>query len=146
MAATALSTGGRRLVKPMPVLAALALLAGCSGPGNQFARAPVDPVTTASITSEPGTSISLIDLDAMRQAISGSLAVLAGGTVFWSNSESGSDGIIEFATIESEASCRPFAVTVSDLRGIRRYRSEACPGSEGGWDFAEITPEDSVLL
>jgi hypothetical protein len=82
----------------------------------------------------------------MREAIRGSLAVLAGGTVFWSNSESGSDGIIEFATIEGEASCRPFEATVSDLRGIRRYRSEACPSSDGAWDFADLTPEDSVLL
>jgi hypothetical protein len=146
MAAFALSTGGVRLVKRLPMLPLAALLAACSGPADNFSPPPIDPVTTASISSRPPAGISPVDLASMREAIRGSLAVLAGGTVFWSNSESGSDGIIEFATIEGEASCRPFEATVSDLRGIRRYRSEACPGRDGAWDFADLTPEDSVLL
>jgi hypothetical protein len=146
MAAFALSTGRARLVKRLPMLPVVALLAACSGPADNFSPPPIDPLTTASISDGPAISISAIDLDSMREAIRGSLAVLTGGTIFWSNSESGSDGIIEFAADDAAETCRPFAATVSDLRGIRRYRSEACPGSDGAWDFAEITPEDSVLL
>ncbi len=145
MAASALSTGLLRSAKRVPILA-LAVAAGCSGPAYRFVAPQIDPVTTASVSNAPTANISPIDLAAMRKAISGSLSVLTGGTVFWSNSESGSDGIIEFAVDDAADNCRPFSATVSDLRGIRRYRSEACPQSGGSWDFAEITPEDGVLL
>lgn len=146
MAASALSTDLRRLAGRLPIGALAALAAACSGPADRFGAPAIDPVTTASFAEKSETSISPIDLASMREAISGSLSVPTGGTVFCSNRKSGSDGIIEFAVDDTADSCRPFSATVSDLRGIRRYRSEACPGSDGGWDFAEITPEDSVLL
>ena len=42
--------------------------------------------------------------------------------------------------------CRAFATTVNDLRGIRRYRGEACQTGDAGWRLTGIVPEDSVLL
>jgi hypothetical protein len=146
MAAFALSTARRRVGKAVPVALA-AVLAGCSGLGLPFGLPPIDPVTTASIPEEPARGISAVDLASMKEAIRGSLAVVSGGTVFWSNGLTGSGGTIEFAAATDEAAaCRPFWATVNDLRGVRRYRSEACPVDGGSWDFAEVRPMDGVLL
>ena len=73
-----------------------------------------------------------------------------GEVIDWTNPDTGSNGTISpLASARNEPdgrNCRAFSLTVSDVRGIRRYRGDACRAPDGMWQLFEVVPEDSALL
>ena len=65
----------------------------------------------------------------------------------WLNPDTGSTGTITATATASEGKflCRSFATTVNDLRGIRRYRGEACAPDGGRWQLRGVTPDDAAI-
>ena len=45
----------------------------------------------------------------------------------------------------NSVSCRTFATTVNDIRGIRRYRGDACTTAGGRWQLRTVTPDDAAI-
>lgn len=140
------------------VVVSTALLSGC-GLSPLAERAEVDPVTTGAIARPAPTPVKKTVVDALdpsdweriRLTASTTMLSSAEGDVFdWTNAETGSNGTIAAsgAARQDPAAglCRPFSLTVSDLRGIRRYRGEACRSADGMWRLIGVLPEDSALL
>jgi len=120
------------------VLGGLALTAaGCSATA-------LDPLHTGSVVrASVADAVDPSDWEAVRRTIAD-----IGSDAFdqaWKNPKTGSSG-----TVTAEAGdggpCRAFATTVNDLRGIRRYRGEACRDGSAGWRLTGVVPEDGVLL
>lgn len=123
------------------VLGGLALAAaGCTATA-------IDPVHTGSLVrATVADSVDPSDWEAVRRTIAG-----IGGEAFdqaWKNPKTGSSGTVMAEAPEPRADgvCRAFATTVNDLRGVRRYRGEACQDGNEGWRLTGIVPEDSLLL
>jgi surface antigen len=123
------------------VLGGIALIAaGCSATA-------IDPTQTGSVVRASATDgVDPSDWEAVRRTIAE-----IGEDAFdlaWKNPKTGSSGTVTAMAPESRADgvCRAFATTVNDLRGIRRYRGEACHDGNAGWRLSGIVPEDSVLL
>lgn len=126
------------------VLGGLALtMAGCSATA-------IDPTYTGSVVRATVTdSVDPSDWEAVRRTIAeiGEIGENA-FDLAWKNPRTGSSGTVTAMAPESRADgvCRAFATTVNDLRGIRRYRGEACHDGNAGWRLSGIVPEDSLLL
>jgi hypothetical protein len=123
------------------VLGGLALAAaGCSATA-------IDPAYTGSVVrATVADSVDPSDWEAVRRTIAG-----IGEDAFdqaWKNPKTGSSGTVTAMASEARADgvCRAFATTVNDLRGIRRYRGEACHDGDAAWRLTGIVPEDSLLL
>lgn len=122
-------------------LAGLALtMAGCSATA-------IDPTQTGSVIRAAVTDgVDPSDWETVRRTI----AEIGEGAfdLAWKNPKTGSSGTVSAMEPESRAGgvCRAFATTVNDLRGIRRYRGEACRTGDSGWNLTGIVPEDSLLL
>ncbi|MCX5512395.1 hypothetical protein C3941_10025 [Kaistia algarum] len=72
-----------------------------------------------------------------------------GEVLDWTNTDTGSNGTLSplaASRAEGDRQCRAFALTISDLRGIRRYRGDACHTADGMWQLFGVTPEDGALL
>jgi surface antigen len=88
------------------------------------------------------------DWEAVRRIVSSAPADAAPNRLSWSNPTTGSTGavsILALADARGGAFCRPFATTINDARGIRRYRGEACRQGNGMWRLRTVTPDDAVL-
>ena len=48
-------------------------------------------------------------------------------------------------TDQNGAVCRPFATTINDERGVRRYRGDACLRTDGRWQLNGVTADDALL-
>jgi hypothetical protein len=146
---------------PVSLLAAVALLAfsltGCAGlglPFNEAAAGGGEPVRHPSLVStkinaKASDQVDPTDWMAVRQAL-GRIPESAGpGTSFdWRNGLTNSDGTVSLLTAavrERGTLCRGFATTINDLRGIRRYRGEACHGSDG-WQLSGVLPDSGTAL
>ena len=123
------------------ILGGLALAAaGCSSTA-------IDPTQTGSVVRASVTDgVDPSDWETVRRTIAE-----IGEDAFdlaWKNPKTGSSGTVTAMAPESRADgvCRAFATTVNDLRGIRRYRGEACRSGNAGWRLSDVVPEDSVLL
>ena len=123
------------------VLGVIALTAaGCS-------TTSLDPIQTGGVIRAAVTDgVDPSDWETVRQTIA-----TIGSDAFdraWQNPKTGSSGTITALAAEPRAGslCRAFATTVNDLRGIRRYRGEACQSANAGWRLTGIVPEDSLLL
>jgi hypothetical protein len=146
-----------RQSQPFPRSIALAislaaLLAGCAGMGLP---GPADTMTTGSIptgrsqvVASVSTGVDPSDWETVREALSG-MAGAGGGQrdIPWRNPVTGSAGTITAYAAEEKGPdlCRSFATTLSDMRGVRRYRGEACERA-GTWRLTGVAPEDSKLL
>lgn len=123
------------------VLGGLALaIAGCSATA-------IDPTETGSVVRATVTDgVDPSDWETVRRTI----AETGAGALdqAWQNPKTGSSGTVTATAPEPRAGgvCRTFATTVNDLRGIRRYRGEACRTGDSGWNLTGIVPEDSLLL
>ncbi len=111
-----------------------AFTVGMAGDGRNFVAAAVADHVDPS------------DWEAVRQALA-SLAEEA-RDLAWQNPRTGSSGTLTVTGTETRDGdvCRDFATTLNDVRGVRRYRGEACRGDGGGWRLSGIIPDDSVLL
>jgi surface antigen len=136
--------GGERQSLPYfraAVLGGLALTtAACSA-------VAIDPTRTGSVVRATVTdTVDPSDWETVRRTIaeiSGDALDLA-----WKNPKTGSSGTVTAMAAEARTGglCRSFATTVSDYRGIRRYRGEACRTGDAGWQLSGIVPEDGLLL
>ncbi|HVZ14795.1 MAG TPA: RT0821/Lpp0805 family surface protein [Bauldia sp.] len=132
-------------------MAALALsLGGCAGLGLPFTGAE----TTASLTAYNGRAVQPIlasavvanqadptDWDTIRRTIEGAPQ---GGKLEWSNAITGSAGSLTVAADTGET-CRAFVTTINDVRGIRRYRGQACVTANGRAQLQNVTADDATL-
>lgn len=122
-------------------LGALALAtAGCSA-------SAIDPTHTGSLVRAAVTDgVDPSDWETVRRTI----AEIGADALdrAWRNPKTGSSGTVTALAPEPRAGgvCRDFATTVSDLRGIRRYRGEACRTGDAAWRLTGIIPDDSALL
>jgi len=123
------------------ILGGLALAAaGCSATA-------IDPTQTGSVIQASVTdSVDPSDWEAVRRTIAD-----IGEDAFdraWKNPRTGSSGTVTAQAPEPRADgvCRDFTTTVNDLRGVRRYRGEACRNGNADWRLSTIVPEDSLLL
>ncbi|WEK52347.1 MAG: RT0821/Lpp0805 family surface protein [Candidatus Kaistia colombiensis] len=132
-------------------------LAGCGlTPGGP--ETEIDTTTTGSITPTVPTATRTVveavapsDWEHIRLTASTFIPGSANGEIIdWTNPDTGSNGTlspVRTAQMESDGrKCRAFALTVSDVRGIRRYKGDACRATDGMWQLFEVVPEDSALL
>lgn len=136
-------------------VAALAMLAaslgGCAGLGLPFGEvqdARISGETTGTITRKVVDQVDPSDWEAVRRTVASVPVDEAMSGVEWTNPDTGSTGTI--ATIDSPVErkgtlCRPFATTVSDARGVRLYRGEACQRVDGRWQLHGMIADDAHL-
>jgi surface antigen len=144
-------------LRPILLIAGCSL-AGCSlMPGGP--EADIDPMTTASIApAKPATptrsvveAVAPSDWEHIRLTASTFIPSSANGDIIdWTNPDTGSNGTLSPVRVARDEpdgrNCRAFSLTVSDVRGIRRYKGDACRAPDGMWQLFEVVPEDSALL
>lgn len=138
------ATGRCQALRGGLVAFALLALAGCGRIGIPLGTAeladnarPQDG-RVALVSASDGVDPS--DWETVRQTVARSVD---GTGIDWSNPLTGSSGTL--LSFDGESDCRTFATTMSDMRGIRRYRGAACQAS-GEWRLTEIVPDDAQLL
>jgi surface antigen len=126
--------------------------AGCARLGLPFneASAGKGPVRSASLVSATVSDrVDPTDWLTVRQTIGRIPANAGAGTTLdWRNALTNSDGTVSLLTAavaHNGTLCRGFTATINDLRGIRRYRGQACRGSDG-WQLSGVVPDDGTLL
>jgi surface antigen len=108
--------------------------------GTTLVSANVNPKATANVDSS--------DWEAMRRALAAAPADSGGTPIAWSNPDTGSDGTITPAAANPGKGgklCRMLSATISDNRGVRLYRGEACQLTNGRWQIVRIAADDATL-
>lgn len=159
MSRTLRSTAGpavaKAAIRNLPALAGIGLallLTGCTSTGRPFVNAGLDRLAVGSIrpvvarldTTPP---VAQSDWEALRRALTSGF-LTAHADIDWSNAATGSNGTITplgTAATRGKVACRAFATTVSDVRGVRRYRGEACRFGDGTWQIGDLTADDAIL-
>jgi len=133
------------------VLALMTLsLGGCAGLGLPFGEAgtagrlalaggSVQPILAIAVVTEQADPA---DWDTIRRTIEG--APTAAARLDWNNAITGSAGSIAIAA-DKGGTCRAFATTINDVRGIRRYRGEACVAPDGRSQLRTVVADDTTL-
>ena len=86
------------------------------------------------------------DWEAIRHAVAATAAESGVDRLPWRNPQTGSAGTIaslSAARAQGKLTCRSFATTINDQRGVRRYRGEACRHGDGGWQLYGMVAEDA---
>lgn len=151
--------GGRKgyLAARALVAGVLALsLGGCAGLGLPFGEAGA-PRTTASIKAPPKAKAILAsatmienvdpsDWETVRREMAGA-SETTNHLLDWINPDTGSSGRISVAAAAERDGvlCRDFATTINDVRGVRRYRGDACLRTDGRWQLRNVTPDDAAI-
>jgi len=141
----------QRAIVRLAAIGALALsLGGCAGLGLPFTGAE----TTGSIAYngravQPILASAMIanqadptDWDTVRRTIEG--APQGGARLEWGNAITGSAGSLTVAA-DTGDTCRAFVTTINDIRGIRRYRGQACVTPNGRSQLRNVTADDATL-
>jgi surface antigen len=145
-------SGSRQLfVRAAAVGSVALLLGGCASVGLPLGEtdlARVSGETTGSIPAKASVvdQVDPSDWEAVRRAVAAISPSVAQSQVEWANPDTGSTGTIATSDPASERAgtlCRPFATTVSDVRGVSRYRGEACQRSDGRWQLYGMIPDDA---
>jgi len=151
--------GGERqsaaLRGPTAIILFAISLGGCAGLGMPFGEAQsmaqvetTGSIHLASARTTGGNTVDQSDWEAVRQAITATAESRVGSSD-WQNPRTGSTGTVSLfdtVTAINDPRCRNFATTVNDMRGIRRYRGEACHLENGKWQLFGILADDSQLL
>ena len=149
----------RKYLRRLPAGASLALvllLSGCAGAGLPFGEFDRSGTQRAALGSVQLTKASLpgdevvepSDWEAIRRIIA-RLPTENSSIAGWSNPVTGSSGEIVVLPVEASklaTKCRAFATTITDIRGIRRYRGQACQPPAGTWQLSDMAPDDTQLL
>ncbi|BCP52561.1 hypothetical protein K32_11780 [Kaistia sp. 32K] len=148
-------------LRPLLLIAGCCGLAGCGlvpgGPESDLdtmttaSIAPARPATPAKPTRSVVEAVAPSDWEHIRLTASTFMPGSTNGDVIdWTNPDTGSNGTlspVRVARTEPDGrNCRAFSLTVSDVRGIRRYKGDACRATDGMWQLFEVVPEDSALL
>ncbi len=149
--------GGRQrqsppFMRPAAIALLASMLGGCAGLGMPFSEtASRDIMSTGSIqkvSAKAGGPTSQSDWEAVRTTVAKAMESKA-ESLAWSNPSTGSSGalsILNTPTATNDANCRNFATTMNDMRGIRRYRGEACRMGNDRWQLFGVLADDSKLL
>ena len=143
-------TGRSRKSQTPVIAAALALIAavGLSG----CARVGLADVTGSIKSKKPSPALVTDRVDPSDwRMVKDALAQMPepgvpGAEMAWQNPQTGSDGTITALTALAKGggpTCRAFATTVNDTRGIRRYRGQACK-IDGDWQLTQVTVDDGT--
>lgn len=138
--------------------AAIALLAlqlgGCAVASLPFAEMSADR-TARSDSANPAVvpvsataAVDPSDWETVRRTLARAPGDAIAEPLYWSNPDTGSTGSVAGLggiVDRSGLTCRPFATTVSDSRGVRRYRGDACQRADGRWQLYGVTPDDAEL-
>jgi surface antigen len=148
--------GGQRQSRAgIPAIAAVALsftLGGCAGMGLPFGEATEARMAQAESARAIPANATVIervdpsDWETIRRSVASVPETLTQETT-WFNPDTGSTGTVG-VSVASEVSgtfCRPFATTINDTRGIRRYRGDACVRTDGRWQLHGIRADDTLL-
>ncbi len=148
----------RQLPRACRAIAAAAFalsLGGCAGLGLPFAAETTSDaaLTTGSIrptlvNASVVDGVDASDWEAIRRTLATIPADATVDRLAWRNPDTGSAGTISglgAAHARGGLACRPFATTVNDQRGVRRYRGEACKLSNGRWQLYGMVGDDAQL-
>jgi surface antigen len=137
--------------------AAMALsLGACSAFGLPGASGEL---ITGSVPANHGVAPTLVsasvvdkvdpsDWETVRRTIAGASATSGVGRIEWTNPDTGSSGTIVGLDVPTDRKgqlCRSFSTTISDARGIRGYRGDACRRTDGRWQLFDMIPDDAKL-
>jgi surface antigen len=104
---------------------------------------------SARVSAKGGDQVDPTDWMTVRQTLARiPVKAEAGTSLDWRNPLTNSDGTLSLLTaaaVHDGTLCRGFATTINDLRGIRRYRGDACRGKDG-WQLSGIVSDDGTLL
>jgi surface antigen len=133
------------------VIVALALcgmaLGGCSTLGLPFgSEAAVDTTTVGSIpvSAKLSDSVNPSDWETIQRTVA-AVPSNQSQTVEWTNSRTGSTGTVIALAASGNASCRAFATTISDPRGVRRYSGQVCRQLAGQWRLKSVSADDALF-
>jgi surface antigen len=129
-------------------------LGGCAGLGLPFGEPgstgrlaatgnAAKPVLASAVVTD---QVEPSDWETVRRTAEG--APDDASHLDWVNPETGSSGRLAVAAAVTDADgvvCRSFATTVNDVRGIRRYRGEACVRTDGRSQLRGVTADDATL-
>ena len=143
---TGRSRRGQTPVVAVAVAVFLAIaLSGCARIGlgeAKASRSPAKPAPTL-VTDRVDPSDWKMVKNALAQMPEPGVP---GTELAWQNPQTGSDGMITALAAMAKGGgpvCRPFATTVNDTRGIRRYRGQACK-IDGDWQLTQVTVDDGA--
>jgi len=122
-------------------------LGGCSTLGLPFGPELADaPQTVGSIpvSATLTDSVNPSDWEAVRRAMA-AVPADKSQTVEWTNPGTGSTGTAMAIAGSVGAACRPFATTVSDPRGVRRYSGQVCRQTPGQWQLESVSADDALF-
>lgn len=125
--------------------------------GSIARAAPAEPAAPLGYAAAPEKPKSVIDGVAPSDwerirlfAATNVTQAKVGEVLDWTNADTGSNGTIAPLAAMRPASegreCRAIALTISDVRGIRRYQGDACHTPDGMWQLFDVVPEDTALL
>lgn len=124
------------------------LISGCTATGPDLAGVAADrSLTTSSVHTQPQVPEDrdhLSDEMTVRNAVSSAdPSEFSDGALAWSNSDTGSRGVVSAVqeTKENDHPCRAFSTTLESYAGVSLYRGEICLGENGLWtvrDFGAV--------
>jgi hypothetical protein len=129
-------------------------LGGCAGLGLPFGEpGSAGRLATKGEAAKPILASAVVtdqvdpsDWETVRRTAEG--APVEASRLDWINPETGSSGRLAIAAAVTDADnvvCRSFATTVNDVRGIRRYRGEACVRSDARSQLRGVIADDATL-
>jgi len=157
MSASGCSYIGGGEQRQSPILAAVAVaalgiaLGGCSSMGMPLGEAGGSYERTGAIAvgAVVTDSVDPSDWEAVRRTVARVPADMLADRVEWSNPATGSTGTVAMSEPSNDRGgklCRPLSATINDIRGVRRYRGDACRGADGVWRLYGMTADDAILL
>ena len=135
-----------RLLGAVAMIALAGALGGCSTLGLPFGAelADTQAVGSISVNATLTDSVNPSDWEAVRRTVA-AVPASQSKTVAWTNPRTGSSGTAIAIAGAAGATCRPFATTVSDPRGVRRYSGQLCRSSEGQWQVKSVAADDAFF-
>jgi 17 kDa outer membrane surface antigen len=128
-------------------------LGGCAGLGLPFSEAGAGagklasgngarPILAKAVVTDPSDPT---DWETIRRTAEG--APVAASRLDWVNPTTGSSGHLAIAVgvPKDTTVCRAFATTINDMRGIRRYRGDACAAPDGRTRLTSVVADDTTL-
>jgi len=140
----------RQIGRPQTGLAAalVAILAGCSSLSLPFGPDIGIADTTGAIAVNGGAvdAVAPSDWETVRRTIAAAPPGQA-KTMQWMNPATVSTGALTLvpATTAAKFDCRAFSTTISDPRGVRRYRGRACRQGDADWQLTGLAADDTLL-
>jgi len=117
------------------------VLTGCMGGGSSAISAlSLDKTTTGAILPLSADSEILSDETVIRDLVGGLEQAELGGPRPWSNSLTGSAGVISNLQTVSEGArtCRLFQTTRHGYDGVALFDGRVCRRPDGGWDLVSL--------